>query len=188
MMKGIVEYFGMSFLVKALVVFSLVTVLPPGVYCAEKARGLATDKMLNTDSPLHIASDRMEVRQSDRSIVFEGHVVVQQDDLTITGNRLRVTATPGTKPNQPSIVDRIDRIEVEGDVRVAQRDKIATADRAVYYHQEQKIVLMGNPTVSQGHDKIQGRLITLYIDQGRSVVEGGEQTPVKAVLHPSRKD
>ncbi|NLI31788.1 MAG: hypothetical protein GX422_03240 [Deltaproteobacteria bacterium] len=86
------------------------------------------------------------------------------------------------------MMEKIDRIEVEGNVRISQRDKLATSEKAVYYHQEQKIVLMGRPVVSQGKDKVQGRLITLYIAQGKSVVEGGEETPVQAVLHPSRKE
>ncbi len=73
-------------------------------------------------------------------------------------------------------------------MKITQREKLATAEKAVYYHQEQKIVLMGRPVVAQGQDKVQGRLITLYIAQGKSVVEGGEETPVQAVLHPSRKE
>jgi lipopolysaccharide export system protein LptA len=143
---------------------------------------------LNSGSPLNIAGDRMEANQKDREIIFEGHVVVQQSDLTITGRTLKVYAVAGDKPNQDSMMDKIDRIEVEGDVRISQREKLATAEKAVYYHQESKIVLMGNPSVSQGQDKLMGRLITLYINEGRSVVEGGAETPVQAVLHPSRKD
>ena len=85
------------------------------------------------------------------------------------------------------MMEQIDRIEIEGDVRISQREKVATADKSVYYHGEQKIVLMGNPMVSQGEDRVQGRLITLYLADGRSVVEGGESSPVQAVLHP-RKD
>ena len=143
-------------------------------------------KSLKSDSPLHIASDRMEASQTDKTILFEGHVVVQQDDLTLTGDRLKVYGMSEKKGAEPTMVDQIDRIEVEGDVKVMQRDRAATAQKAVYYHQQQKIILMGSPTVSQGQDKVQGRLITLYISDGRSVVEGGEATPVQATLHPKK--
>jgi lipopolysaccharide export system protein LptA len=130
----------------------------------------------------------MEVNQNDRTISFQGHVLVQQDDLTISGSRLKVNAAAGARPGQSGMMEKIDRIEVEGDVKITQRDKIATAEKAVYYHQEQKIVLLGSPSVSQGSDTVRGRLITLYLKEGKSVVEGGEQSPVQAVLHPSRKD
>lgn len=141
-----------------------------------------------SEAPLHIAGDRMVASQKDREIVFEGHVVVQQEDLTITGRTLRVYAVEGDKPDRDSMVDKIDRIEIEGEVRISQREKLATAEKAVYYHQQSRIVLMGNPSVSQGPDRLMGRLITLYIKEGKSVVEGGEETPVQAVLHPSKKD
>jgi lipopolysaccharide export system protein LptA len=148
---------------------------------------------LKSDAPLNIASDRMEVKQTERTILFEGHVVIQQEDLTITGKRMVVHAAGGNKGQEKgkepdtSMMQQIDRIEIEGDVRISQREKIATSDKAVYYHREQKIVLIGNPLVSQGEDRVQGRLITLYLADGRSVVEGGESSPVQAVLHP-RKD
>lgn len=131
----------------------------------------------------------MEVNQKDRTILFEGHVVIQQEDLTITGRRMVVFAAGGNKGKEPdtSMMEQIDRIEIEGDVQISQHDKVATSDKSVYYHREQKIVLIGNPMVSQGQDKVQGRLITLYLADGRSVVEGGGNSPVQAVLHP-RKD
>jgi lipopolysaccharide export system protein LptA len=132
----------------------------------------------------------MEANQNDRTVLFEGHVVVYQDDLTITARRLKVYAAERFKDgtSQSSMVDKIDRIEMEGDVTIAQKDKVATAQKAVYYHEEQKIVLSGQPMVSQGDDRIQGRLITLLLAQGKSIVEGGAATPVQALLHPGKKE
>lgn len=168
--------------------------LCPGLHAAEKRGKSATEGLVKSDSPLHIASDRMEVMQKERMILFEGHVEIRQDDLSITAARMRVFGSASGKEKgkekdpQNAMMEKIDRIEVEGDVRISQRDKLATSDKAVYYHQDRKIVLMGRPVVSQGRDKVQGRLITLYIDEGKSVVEGGSETPVQAVLHPSRKE
>lgn len=165
-------------------------------FSAEKAGAIPQIDSLKSDSPLHIASDRMEVIQKDKTIIFEGHVTVQQDDLTITGSQMKVYGVEGKegkkdkdkdKDNDPSMVNQIDRIEITGGVKITQKEKSATSDKAVYYHQEQKIVLIGNPVVSQGPDKVQGRLITLYIADGRSVVEGGEATPVQALLHPKKE-
>jgi lipopolysaccharide export system protein LptA len=160
----------------------------PKVGASGKPGGNVSDKMLKKESPIRIASDRMEVVQQDRTLLFEGHVVVQQDDLTLTGNRLKLFAAQGDKAAPSSMADKIDHIELEGDVKISQQDRVATAQKAVYYHQEQKIVLYGNPVVARGQDKIEGRLITIYLAQGRSVVEGGEDTPVQAILFPSRKE
>jgi len=157
---------------------------------AQKPDSNATQQqgLLQNDAPIHIASDRMEVDQNDKVVTFEGHVVVQQKDLTITGKLMRVYTSKGDTNPESSKADRIDRIEVEGEVKISQQDKIATADKAVYYHDKQKIVLMGKPQFSQGQDTIKGRLITLYLPEQRTVVEGGENTPVHAVLYPERKE
>jgi lipopolysaccharide export system protein LptA len=162
-----------------------------GGLAAETAGSSIKQNVLQSDSPLHIASDRMEAKQKEKTILFEGHVQVRQDDLTITGNLMRVYAAEakkGAKPDDPTMMDQIDRIEVEGNVKITQKEKMATAEKAVYYHQTRKIVLMGNPSVAQGQDKVAGRLITLYLNEERSVVEGSEATPVQAVLHPARKE
>jgi len=157
---------------------------------ASRATNAGPGTILQSDSPLKIASDRMEANQNDKTVLFEGHVVVQQDDLTITGKRLKVYSVEGLKDSaaQSAMVDKIDRIEIEGDVTISQKDKVATAQRAVYYHEEQKIVLSGQPIVTQGEDRIQGRLITLLLAQGKSIVEGGTETPVQALLHPAKKE
>ncbi len=149
------------------------------------------EKMGKSESPIHITAERMEAKQEERSVLFEGNVHVQQDDLTLTGNRLKVVALPGDKSNaeaSPEKTDKIDYIEVDGNVKVTQKDQLARAERAIFYQREQKIVLHGRPMVMKGQDKIEGNLITIYLKQGRSVVEGGTGTPVQAVLFPGKKD
>lgn len=184
--------------------FAVIALCASPLPAAEKAPKPATEKahkpadkssasdtkLVKSDSPFNITSDRMEAHQKDKTILFLGHVVVRQDDLVITGAKMTVygAASEKDKNADDSMMQKIDRIEVEGDVKITQREKIATSDKAIFYHQEQKVVLMGNPMVSQGQDVVRGRLITLYLAQGKSVVEGGEQTPVQAVFHPAKKE
>jgi len=165
--------------------------------------------IVKSDSPINVTADRMEAKQDERTIVFEGHVVVVQDDLTITSNRLKVTVLPeekepakdkqpakekrnsrGKKPASagPSPKEKIDYIEFEGDVKVTQQDKLATAQKAIFYQREQKIVMHGRPVVTQGQDRVEGDLITIYLEQNRSVVESGNGAPVKALLFPGKEE
>lgn len=161
-----------------------------------------TDSFVKSDSPIHVNADRMEAKQDERTVVFEGHVLVTQDDLTITSNRLLVKALeenatkeekgkkkekqPATQESSPQ--EKIDYIQFEGDVKVTQQDRLATANKAIFYQKEQKIIMTGRPVVTKGQDRIEGDLITIYLQQGRSVVESGSGTPVKALLFPSKKD
>lgn len=166
----------------------------------QKQESSITDKFATSQSPIYITADRMEVRQEEKIVTFEGHVVVKQDDAVITGNRLKVVGLSTDKEDKSAkkvnkadkgdsagMAEKIDYIEVEGDVKVTQQDRIATADKAIFYQQDQKIILRGHPTVTKGKDKIEGSVITIFLQQNRSVVEGGKEIPVQAVLFPGNK-
>jgi lipopolysaccharide export system protein LptA len=150
-------------------------------------------QVMTSDKPIHISSDKLEASQKDGTVVFEGHVVANQENLVMTGRKLVVyamkekpKAAKGTE-EKPGMIEHLDRIELSGDVKITQGEKLATCEKAVYYRQEQKIILSGNPQVSQGKDVINGQLITLFLLEERSIVEGGGQNPVKATLYPDRK-
>ena len=179
----------------------------PLSHAAEKAEKKAPDineQLVKSDSPIHITADRMESNQEQKIITFEGHVFVQQDDLNITSNHLKVVLLPGDKVEKtPASGDkvektaatgeatpsqRIDYIEFEGDVKVTSKDRLATANKAIFYQKEQKITLHGRPVVTQGQDRVEGNLITIYLQQSLSVVEGGSGAPVQAVLFPEKKE
>ncbi|MGO9373449.1 MAG: LptA/OstA family protein [Syntrophobacteraceae bacterium] len=201
---------------------------------AEKKAPETTDQLVKSDSPIHITADRMESNQEQKIITFEGHVFVQQDDLNITSNHLKVVLLPGDKvekapaagdkvekapatgakvvkasatgdkvenapatgdkvenapaTGEPTASQKIDYIEFTGDVKVTSKDRLATADKAIFYQKEQKVTLHGHPVVTQGQDRVQGNLITIYLQQSLSIVEGGSGTPVQAVLFPEKKE
>ncbi len=164
--------------------------LAAGNQKAAKQNVTMSEKVAKSDSPIRIVADRLEVMQPDRALVFEGHVVVRQDDVTITGNKMRVVGLPPEKgkEKEDSISEKIDYIEMDGDVKVTQKDRVATAQKAVFYQREQKVVMRGHPSVTKGKDRIEGTVITIYLQQGRSIVEGGKETPVEAILFPSKKE
>ncbi|RMF44684.1 MAG: lipopolysaccharide transport periplasmic protein LptA [Deltaproteobacteria bacterium] len=130
------------------------------------------------NAPLEITSDRLEADDNRRQVVFVGQVVGRQDTLTIHCGRLTVEYAEGRQ------VRRIIALE---DVRIIQGDRVATGEQAVYDRQSGSIVLTGNPRVNQGEDFVSGEKITVYLDDRRSLVEGGKQGRVKALFHPGEK-
>ena len=45
---------------------------------------------IDNKAPIKITSDRMEAHQQARTVIFQGHVIVRQNDLTITAKQLNV--------------------------------------------------------------------------------------------------
>ncbi len=136
--------------------------------------------------PIHLTSDRLVIDEKKSIIVFEGRVVVNRDDVTIMGDKLSIYGKPGEaiKSDKP-IGEQIDRIEIEGNVKIVQGDRVALSNKAIYYVSSQKILLTGNPVVSQGQDRLSGQMITIYLKERKSVVEGGKEKPVEVILTPS---
>ena len=72
-------------------------------------------------------------------------------------------------------------------MRVLQLDRIATAEKAIFYQLEEKLVLSGNAEVTQGKNKISGDEITLFVQENRTLIKSSEKQRVKAVIMPEAK-
>ena len=62
----------------------------------------------------------------------------------------------------------------------------ATGGRAVFDQERRTLVLSENPVLHDGPNQIAGDRVVVYLDENRSVVEGGDKR-VKAVLFPEQK-
>lgn len=138
---------------------------------------------------IHIKSDLMEVLDQKGTVVFTGHVVATRDDIIIDSDRLEVfyskqeqsakTAQDGKKA--------IDRIVATGHVRITKDGKVATGEKAIYEKQAEKITLIGAAQVWEGLNRVKGDTITMFLNENRSVVQGGGKEKVEAVVYPSEK-
>ena len=129
--------------------------------------------------PIEITSQQLEVLQQQRQSIFTGDVVVKQGEMTLSADKLIVVL----KKDQ----DLVERLEAVGAVKVIQLDRIATAEKAVFYQLEEKLVLSGSAEVVQGQNKISGDEITLYMKENRSLIKSSESGRVRAVIVPEKK-
>jgi lipopolysaccharide export system protein LptA len=99
------------------------------------------------------------------------------------------SSPPGTESSPLGAVgiEKITRIEALGKVRMVQGDRVATGDKAIYYTQEDKLLLMGNPQLWRGDNSLKGHLITFFVQENRAVVESDPNKRVEAVIYPSQK-
>ena len=146
-----------------------------------------------------ITAQKMTVRNRDNRAVFEGTVVLTRGDLLVQSDRMVVlfqpqqenepaaaamkTQTNDRRPSQlPSMGNRSVRlIEATGRVEIKQADGQATCRQAIYYAEDDKIVLTGDPVAWQKGARVTGDKIVLYLSEHRSVVEGRS----RVLLEPS---
>jgi lipopolysaccharide export system protein LptA len=127
-------------------------------------------------APVTVDADRLEAMRKEGLVIFTGNVVATQEGSTQHADRMEVYFD--------DTGDRIVRIVSTGRVRIVTRDcRTGTANRAEYYDEEQRILLIGNARVWQEDNVVTGDRITIYVAEDRSIVEGGQRERVKAVFH-----
>jgi lipopolysaccharide export system protein LptA len=122
--------------------------------------GGAFDGMRNSDEPIHIAADRLEVADGEGTAVFQGKVEVIQGSTILKTSRLFVKYARDAE-GRAGPGGNINRIEASGGVAIRSRDQHATAQKAEVDLQTQIATLSGDVSVSQGNNVIEGCLVIM---------------------------
>ncbi len=132
----------------------------------------------NSDQPLEITSNQLEVFQEEQKSVFSGEVVARQGEMTLYTDQLTVLFDDQND---------VSRVEAAGSVRIEEPLRHARGNHAVFDREADTLVLSGNAEVVQGENRIAGDEITLFIGQNRSVVRSKDTGRVRAVILPEKK-
>lgn len=125
--------------------------------------------------PIDIRSDTLSLDYKHKLVKFQGHVRAEQAGTELSSDNLQVEYAKD--------FHEIERMIANGNVRISQGRRWATGDHAVLDQRAHTVVLTGSPVVHDGADKIAGRRITVYLNTGKSVVEGA-----RAVIFPHQAE
>ncbi len=146
-----------------------------------------------------ITSKKMTMRNRDSQAVFEGAVVLTRGSLIVysdkmvvlfhsqsndavqlssggmdRGNQAKSSPPPKGNDAMPVVSNHsVRRIEATGHVKIEKENGNAICQKAVYFTDDEKIVLTGNPVAWEKGTRVSGEQITVYLAEDRSVVEGG---------------
>ena len=117
-----------------------------------------------------ITADQVEFDPQNEIATYTGRVTVKQENAYLYADRIEVHFIAKGKG--------IELIKAFGHIKITQEDRILTAEEGVYYQQDRKVVLTGNPTTRQGGNCISGDKIVYFLDQGKAMVEGNVKATV----------
>ena len=138
-------------------------------------QGLSTD----SDQPIQIESDRLEIRDTDKIAVYSGNVRVQQGVTTLTTTTLNVHYSGDAKNGAPG--STVDRIEAGPPVVVKAEDRTATGDHALFEMDHDMVTLTGNVVLTQGDNVVHGERLVVNLKSRQARMEGGR---VQTVITP----
>jgi lipopolysaccharide export system protein LptA len=161
-----------------------------------------------TDSkePISIDADKLVYFDKEQKAIYSGNVVVIQGDTKMTCSVMTVyldrspsagakaqtadaqgmTAAAGGQggPGQNS---GIKRLEAAGPVTVVSKTQVATGDSGVYDKLQDKVLLIGNVTLSDGQNVTKGDKLTYDLKTAQATIDtnGGKSGRVHGQFTPA---
>ena len=120
----------------------------------------------NSDAPIDLTADRLEVQDRADRAMFSGNVKVRQDELTLDTARLTVaySSSGGVE---------IKRLDASGGVTVRSPSETARGSFGIYDLDRKLITLVGNVVLERQGSQLSGQRLVIDLDSGRAVIDGG---------------
>ena len=154
-----------KFLAVALLSFSILAFMPLPV-SAQDFSG-AFSGMQDTDKPIQIESDRLEVKDKEGIALFTGNVHVVQGSTILKAKRLKVVYAKGGKgPN-----GNLKYLEASGKIAVRSGDQRVTANKGEFNMEKQTVRLSGDVIITQGSNVVSGCILEVDLDTSSAVLK-----------------
>ncbi len=120
----------------------------------------------NSDAPIDLTADRLEVQERADRAMFSGNVKVRQDELTLDTSRLTVaySSSGGVQ---------IKRLDASGGVTVRSPSETARGTFGIYDLDRKLITLVGDVVLQREGSSISGQRLVIDLDSGRAIIDGG---------------
>ena len=147
----------------------------PGIFAPSTGKGISKREALpagqenkitvDTAQPIDIMSDSVESFTKENLILFKGNVTARQKDMVIYADSLEAVIIEDGKG--------IEKVVAGGNVKIQQGLRIANCQKAIFYNLDKRVVLTGEPKLSEGDNTVSGEEIIFDMDQNRVEVKGG---------------
>ena len=132
----------------------------------------------DSKAPVSIDSARLEYFDKEQKLVYSGGVIAKQGEASLKATTLVIFLY--SNPMQgagaaPAGENQIKRMEAAGPVTIISKDQVGMGDRATYDKDANRVLLIGNVSLSQGGNIIRGKADSRLIydlTTSHAVVEG----------------
>lgn len=124
----------------------------------------------NSRAPVEVAADSLQVDQESGHAVLEGNVLIIQDTLRLTAQKVEIDYTQDEGNRQ------VHRLLADGDVLIVAGTDAAEGQTAVYELGSGQIIMTGNVLLTQGQDALSGQRLVVNLNTGAGTVSGRVRT------------
>lgn len=151
---------------RTVLAFATAAALTGGASHAQSADPVSALKGHDSNAPIDVAADRIEVQDRADRAVFAGNVRVKQAALSLDTARLTVSYSSSGGV-------QIRRLDASGGVVVRSPSETARGNFAIYDLDRKLITMVGAVRLDRGGSSINGSRLVIDLDSGRAVIDGG---------------
>ncbi len=155
----------------------------------------AVAQLTNSDAPVDITADELEVVNTDCTATWRGNAEALQDTSRLRAQVLRLinqrgAAKPGSGAS--SSCGEMERMEAEGQVFYVTPQQRVRADNAVYVAATEMLTMTGDVVAVQGQNVIRGARMVINTRTGQGQMVGAAtgrnaQGRVRGVIYPNQQ-
>ena len=148
---------------------ALSLVIAAGFAASQAALGQGAGSALkghDSNAPVDVAADRIEVQDRADRAIFSGNVEVRQGALQLSTARLTVAYA------RESGIE-IERLEASGGVILRSPSETARSRFAIYDLDRRLVTMIGDVVLNRGASRVNGARLVLDLESGRAVMDGG---------------
>lgn len=120
----------------------------------------------DTNAPIDVAADRIEVQDRADRAIFSGNVQVRQGNMNLAASRITVAYA-----NAGGI--EVERVEASGGVTLRSPSETARGQFAIYDTGRRLVTMIGGVTLTRGDSNVRGGRLVIDLTSGRAVMDGG---------------
>ena len=128
----------------------------------------------DSDIPVEITSEELELNQQEGTATFTGSVIVKQGDITMTCARMIVEFAEDAEGK-----NEIQVIRMFGGVTFVSPEETAESENAVYTLSNEMLVMTGDVLVTQGATALSADRLTYDLASGSGQMEGNVKTVLR---------
>jgi lipopolysaccharide export system protein LptA len=156
-----------------------------------KERAVGFGNFGASKEPIKIDADRLDVFDKEGKAVFAGNVVAVQGESTMNCSLMTVLYEQqnrgqdgGASPAPQANDSAIKKIDCTGPVTIVSRTQVATGNNATFDRVSNKILLIGNATLSDGPNVTRGERVVYDLNTGVANIETTPGGRVRALFVP----
>ena len=151
-------------MIRLILLLALCATALPRIAAAQGAQVAFGSMQQDTDAPVEVTADALQVNQRDGTALYTGNVVIVQGAMRLAAPRVLVVYSQQA--------GRIDRLEATGGVTLVSGEEAAEAERADYDIEGGSVTLTGNVLMTQGANALTAERMVVNLDDGTAQVSG----------------